>query len=81
MGKIFTGKDIWNHPERRHPIRPRRPERIVKDREYLGFGHWIVEYNDGTKELRWVPTPECRAFFYGVGEWDNDGFPVLESHK
>lgn len=65
----------WDKREREFDRRPRHKPRIIT-KTYLGYGHWIIHYDDGTKELRWVPTPEARAVFYRAEEYTDDGFPI-----
>jgi len=72
MGKIF----FLNWDNRRRPTRPHR--RFPVDRRYLGYGHWLVFFANKVTELRFVPTPQARALFYGAKSYTEDGFPILE---
>jgi hypothetical protein len=66
MGQIFS------------PNWEKKP-RVIR-RRYLGFGHWIVLYSDGIKELEVVSSAESKKF-YNAEDWTDEGFPVLEGRK
>lgn len=55
-----------------------RPQRQLVMRTYIGYGHWILYYSDGTKELRFVHTKQAQALFYKATDWDQQGFPIWE---
>lgn len=48
-------------------------------RVYLGFGHVMIHYSDGTKELRFVKTPRAYRVFYLADDWDEEGFPIWKN--
>jgi len=70
MGQIFFPD--WDKKEQ---IRLR-----IINRCYLGYGHWIVRYSDGIKELKVIPSALSKKF-YNAEDWTDEGFPVLEGKK
>jgi len=79
MGKIIYPIDEWEEDERDnergHPRRLKKPSHIV-DRDYIGFGHWLLNYSDGTSELIREPNNTFTDLFYKVGNYDDKGHPV-----
>lgn len=55
-------------------IFPFRERGRIVAKVYLGFGHYILHWEDGSKELVSDGKEACQ-FFYRIGEWDWEGFP------
>jgi len=71
MGKVI----FPNWDKRRGPTRPRR--RLPIGRRYLGYGHWLVFFENKVTEIRFVSTPQARALFYRAKSYTEDGFPCI----
>jgi len=76
----------WDEKERKMDEQWRRKHRHYRRRRrivmkcYLGYGHWVMHWNDGTQELVSDGQEACQ-FFYRIGHWTEDGFPDMEGKE
>ena len=82
MGDIIYPVDEWSKREIDlekngipKPGVPERPKRFVVSRNYLGVGHWIFHFSDGTKELKRIDE-KIAPIFYKTEEYTDDGHPL-----
>lgn len=63
MGRIF------------YPLRGNRRKPVSK--LYLGYGYWLVSFDDGTEELRFF-WDRRTPFISDAKEFSEEGFPVWD---